>query len=49
MVSFGGPNEDPASALSRTVQENFLRVRQEVKETLAKHVNTLAGGTKTDA
>jgi TraM recognition site of TraD and TraG len=49
MVSFGGPHEDPASALSRTVQENFLRVRQEVKETLAKHVNTLAGGTKTDA
>ncbi|MBO2033465.1 type IV secretory system conjugative DNA transfer family protein [Siccationidurans ginsengisoli] len=49
MVSFGGPHEDPASALSRTVQENFLRVRQEVKETLAKHVNTLAGGTKNDA
>ncbi|GAA4394151.1 TraM recognition domain-containing protein [Hymenobacter koreensis] len=49
MVSFGGPGEDPASALSRTVQENFLRVRQEVKETLAKHVNTLAAGTKTEA
>ncbi|GAA4366143.1 hypothetical protein GCM10023185_37070 [Hymenobacter saemangeumensis] len=49
MVSFGGPDEDPASALSRTVQENFLRVRQEVKETLAKHVNTLAAGTKTEA
>ena len=49
MVSFGGPNEDPASALSRTVQENFLRVRQEVKETLAKYINTLAAGTKTEA
>ncbi|MGI4734226.1 MAG: TraM recognition domain-containing protein [Janthinobacterium lividum] len=46
MVTFAAEGADPAAALTKTVQENFLRVRQDVKATLAKHVNTLAGGTK---
>lgn len=46
MVTFAAEGADPATALTKTVQENFLRVRQEVKATLSLHVNTLAGGTK---
>ncbi|WP_257873795.1 hypothetical protein [Hymenobacter sp. J193] len=42
MVSFGGPDDDPEKALADAVQENFMRVRQEVRDTLALHVNTLA-------
>jgi hypothetical protein len=48
MVTFGGPNDDPEKALSTAVMDNFLLVRKQVQETLNKHVNTLAGGTKNE-
>ena len=48
MVTFGGPGEDPQEALSKAVMDNFLLVRRQVQETLNKHVNTLAGGTKNE-
>ena len=48
VATFGGSEEESAATLSVVVQENYRRVSQQVKETLALHVNTLAGGTKNE-
>ena len=48
VATFGTDEEDSAATLSVVVQENYRRVSQQVKETLALHVNTLAGGTKNE-
>lgn len=48
VATFGSSEEDSAATLSVVVQENYRRVSQQVKETLALHVNTLAGGTKNE-
>ena len=47
VATFGtGEEKESAGTLTVVVQENYRRVSQQVKETLALHVNTLAGGTK---
>ncbi|MFD1875502.1 TraM recognition domain-containing protein [Hymenobacter bucti] len=46
MVTFAAEGADPAAALNKTVQENFLRVRQEVKDIITSHPNTLAGASQ---
>ena len=48
VATFGSDEEDSAATLSVVVQENYRRVTQQVKETLALHVNTLAGGTNNE-
>ncbi|MCB2411051.1 TraM recognition domain-containing protein [Hymenobacter lucidus] len=48
VATFGASEENSAAKLSVVVQENYRRVSQQVKETLALHVNTLAGGTKSE-
>ncbi|RSK38906.1 type IV secretory system conjugative DNA transfer family protein [Hymenobacter perfusus] len=48
VATFGTDEEDSAAALSTVVQENYRRISQQVRETLALHVNTLAGGTKNE-
>ena len=43
LASFGGTGAEEAARLqAEAVQANFMRVRKEVKETLAKYPNTLA-------
>ena len=42
IATFGGEGDDPDAVLVKLVQENFLAVRRQVRETLALHVNTLA-------
>jgi hypothetical protein len=48
VATFGDNEEDSAATLSVVVQENYRRVSQQVKETLALHANTLAGATKNE-
>ncbi|TYZ07302.1 TraM recognition domain-containing protein [Hymenobacter lutimineralis] len=48
VATFGSDEKNSAATLSVVVQENYRRVSQQVKETLALHVNTLAGGTKNE-
>ncbi|WBA44340.1 TraM recognition domain-containing protein [Hymenobacter canadensis] len=48
VATFGTSEEDSAATLSEVVQENYRRVSQQVNETLALHVNTLAGGIKNE-
>ncbi|GAA4367527.1 hypothetical protein GCM10023185_39500 [Hymenobacter saemangeumensis] len=48
VATFGSDEQDSVAALSTVVQENYRRVSQQVKETLALHVNTLAGGIKNE-
>ncbi|MGI4741269.1 MAG: TraM recognition domain-containing protein [Janthinobacterium lividum] len=45
---FGDQEGEGSDTLSVVVQENYQRVSREVRETLGLHVNTLAGGTKSD-
>jgi hypothetical protein len=46
MVTFAAEGADPAAALTKTVQENFLQVRQQVLETIQQFPNTLAGASQ---
>ncbi|GAC1373976.1 MAG: hypothetical protein NVSMB30_16420 [Hymenobacter sp.] len=48
VATFGSNEEESAATLAVVVQGNYRRVSQQVKETLALHVNTLAGGTKNE-
>ncbi|TLM88957.1 type IV secretory system conjugative DNA transfer family protein [Hymenobacter jeollabukensis] len=48
VATFGDNEADSAAMLSTVVQENYGRVSQQVKETLALHANALAGGTKNE-
>jgi hypothetical protein len=48
VATFGESEEESAGTLAVVVQENYRRVSQQVKETLALHVNTLAGGIKNE-
>ncbi|KAA9325136.1 TraM recognition domain-containing protein [Hymenobacter busanensis] len=48
VATFGDSEADAAATLSVVVQENYRRVSQQVKETLALHANTLAGATKNE-
>jgi hypothetical protein len=46
MMTFAAEGADPAAALTKTVQENFLQVRQQVLETIQQFPNTLAGASQ---
>ncbi|GAB2961729.1 hypothetical protein GCM10027048_32480 [Hymenobacter coalescens] len=48
VATFGDSEADSAAMLAVVVQENYRRVSQQVKETLALHANTLAGATKNE-
>ncbi|MBB4603507.1 hypothetical protein HNQ93_004199 [Hymenobacter luteus] len=48
VATFGDSEEDSAATLTVVVQENYRRVSQQVRETLALHANTLAGATKNE-
>jgi hypothetical protein len=48
VATFGDSEEDSAATLSVVVQENYRRVSQQVRETLALHANTLAGAVKNE-
>ncbi|RAK62405.1 type IV secretory system conjugative DNA transfer family protein [Hymenobacter edaphi] len=48
VATFGDNEEESAATLSVVVQENYRRVSQQVRETLAMHANTLAGATKNE-
>ncbi|AHJ95497.1 hypothetical protein Hsw_PA0164 (plasmid) [Hymenobacter swuensis DY53] len=48
VATFGTGEEDGGAALSAVVQENYRRVQQQIKETVALQVNTLAGGLEGD-
>lgn len=46
MADFGGSGEEAARRLHQVVQENFIKVRQDVQKVLAIYTNTLAGGSQ---
>ncbi len=48
VATFGEPEGEGPDPLSVVVQANYQRVSREVRETLGRHVNTLARGTKND-
>ncbi|UOQ75293.1 type IV secretory system conjugative DNA transfer family protein [Hymenobacter cellulosilyticus] len=48
VATFGDCEADSAEMLSVVVQDNYRRVSQQVKETLALHANILAGATKNE-
>ncbi len=46
LATFGGEGAEAESRLHAVVQENFLRVRQQVRDTIMSHPNTLAGASQ---